>query len=211
MFIESTQSNNHQQNLFPVVMENSNFCLYLRPSLWFWVLVLKSDIRVASYLSIFPVMFFLLKQIFLRPRPACCNWFFNDLLSALYLLDKEISGSTYLVWRTLTVVFRFLLLVAGADAADADCSLLLLEKLVDLSRAVYGWNKFRKFSSTRPLVSRPFTAPATAPFLGEPFSGPWDACSLIRRVASSSKFTALSRGAAMFPTKTGRQRGNILT
>lgn len=35
--------------------------------------------------------------------------------------------------KNTSVVFRFLLLVAGADAADADCSLLLLEKLVDLS------------------------------------------------------------------------------
>ena len=42
--------------------------------------------------------------------------------------------------------------------------------------------------------------------------GPWDVCSQIRRVASSNnyKFTALSRRAAMFPTKTGRKRGNIL-
>ena len=64
MFIEITQSNNHQQNLFPVVMENSNFCLYLRPSLWFWVLVLKSDKRVASYLSIFPVMLFAVEANF---------------------------------------------------------------------------------------------------------------------------------------------------
>ena len=82
------------------------------------------------------------------------------------------------------------------------CLLLLLEKLVDLSE---------KFSCTHPLVSRPFTAPATAPYLGESLSGPWDVCSLIRWVASSKKFTALLLRAAMFPTKTVRQSGNILT
>ena len=38
--------------------------------------------------------------------------------------------------KNTSVVFRFLHLVAGAD--DADCCLLLLEKLVDLARAVYG-------------------------------------------------------------------------
>ena len=38
--------------------------------------------------------------------------------------------------KNITVVLCFLLLVAGAD--DADCCLLLLEKLVDLARAVYG-------------------------------------------------------------------------
>ena len=152
----------------------------------------------------------LLKQIFLRPWPASYNWILNDLLrTAICSLSARQKNSWVHVSRLKnnTVVFRYLLLVAGAD--DADCCLLLLEKLVDLARAVYGWNKFRKFSSTRPLVSRPFTTP----YLGEPFSGPWDACSLIRRVASSNnyKFTALSRRAAMFPTKTGRQRGNKLT
>ena len=55
--------------------------------------------------------------------------------------------------KNITVVLCFLLLVAGAD--DADCCLLLLEKLVDLARAVYGRNKFRKFFSIRPSVSRP--------------------------------------------------------
>ena len=91
--------------------------------------------------------------------------------------------------------------------------LLLLEKLVDLARVVYGWNKFRKFSSTCPSVFRPFTAPATAPYLGGPFSGPWDVCSLLIRIASSNnyKFTAVSRKVAMFPTKTGQQRRNKLT
>ena len=91
------------------------------------------------------------------------------------------------------------------------CLPLLLEKLVDLSRAVYGGNKFRKFSCTHPLVSRPLNAPATAPYLGESLSGPWDVCSLMRRIASSNKFTALLRRAAMFPTRTVRQSGNILT
>ena len=46
------------------------------------------------------------------------------------------------------------------------CLPLLLEKLVDLSRAA----RFRKFSCTHPLVSRPFNAPATAPYLGESLS-----------------------------------------
>ena len=69
------------------------------------------------------------------------------------------------------------------------------------------------WSSTYPSVFRPFTALATAPYLGGPFSGPWDVCSLLIRVASSNnyKFTALSRKAAMFPTKTGQQRRNKLT
>ena len=156
----------------------------------------------------------LLKQIFLRPWPACCNWILNDLpRTANCFLSARQKNSWVHVSRLKnnTVVFRFLLLLAGAD--DADCCLLLLKKLVDLARAVYGWNKFRKFSSTRPSVSRPFTALATAPYFGGPFSGPWDVCSLIRQVASSNnyKFTALSRRATVFPTKTGRQRGNKLT
>ena len=156
----------------------------------------------------------LLKQIFLRPWPACCNWILNDLpRTANCFLSARQKNSWVHVSRLKnnTVVFRFLLLVAGAD--DADCCLLLLEKLVDLARAVYGWNKFREFSSTCPSVFRPFTALASAPYLGGPFSGPWDVCSLLIRVASSNnyKFTALSRKAAMFPTKTGQRRRNKLT
>ena len=56
-------------------------------------------------------------------------------------------------------MLRFLYSVAGAD--DVNCCLLLLEKLVDLARTVYGQNKFRKLSSTRPSISRPFTAHRT--------------------------------------------------
>ena len=157
----------------------------------------------------------LLKQIFLRPWPACCNWILNDLpRTANCFLSARQKNSWVHVSRLKnnTVVFRFLLLVAGAD--DADCCLLLLEKLVYLARAVYGWNKFRKFSGTRPSVSRLFTALTTAPYLGESFSGLWDVCSLIRRVAFSKnnyKFTTLSRRATMFLTKAGGQRGNIWT
>ena len=157
----------------------------------------------------------LLKQIFLRPWPACCNWILNDLpRTANCFLSARQKNSWVHVSRLKnnTVVFRFLLLVAGAD--DADCCLLLLEKLVDLARAVYGWNKFRKFSDTRPSVSRLFTALTTAPYLGEPLSGLWDVCSLITRVAFSKnnyKFTTLSRRATMFLTKAGGQRGNIWT
>ena len=128
-----------------------------------------------------------------------------------YIVGPCISFEEHFCCFPTSVVFRFLRLVVGAD--DADCCLLLLEKLFDLARAVYGWNKFREFSSTCPSVFRPFTALATAPYLGGPFSGPWDVCSLLTRVASSNnyKFTAFSRKAAMFPTKTGQRRRNKLT
>ena len=160
----------------------------------------------------------LLKQIFLRPWPACCNWILNDLpRTANCFLSARQKNSWVHVSRLKnnTVVFRFLLLLAGAD--DADCCLLLLKKLVDLARAVYGWNKFRKFSSTRPSVSRPFTALATGYWLlhrtleNHSRDPGTLVCSLIRWVAFSNnyKFTTLSRKAAMFLTKTGRQRGNI--
>ena len=93
--------------------------------------------------------------------------------------------------KNTTIVFRIFHLVAGAD--DTDCC--HLRNWLTLRESGTAEIKFRKFSSTRPSVSRPFTVLATgAPYLGVPFSGPWDVCSLIRRVASSNnyKFTAPS-------------------
>lgn len=85
--------------------------------------------------------FFVEKGFKVAAQTCLLQLVFNDLLgTAMFSLSVKQNNSCVHVSRlqNTTVRFRFLLLVAGANDADANCCLLLLEKLVKLSRAVYG-------------------------------------------------------------------------
>ena len=100
-----------------------------------------------------------------------------------------------------------------SGSKDCDENYSKMELKTDYIRTEIIYREMWLVEKTGAVHIRRFSVRSLHRTLEGPFSGPWDVCSLLIRVASSKnyKFTALSRKAAMFPTKIGQQRRNKLT